>query len=347
VTRRYLILSSLLLTFICTPMLAHEHETQALITVNPNHFAPGQNISRATYGATLRSVTFIANPDPNAPPEQAFVPQYSPVFAEAVTANCVLEGISPLTLPCAPIGNSVLSYLSNLVPVSYPDFWGDVRHGIGCFDPGQGGCFTALIAPVLRVDFAAPTDSVSVILGNHGSSDGVLEAFTALAAFDETGANIGTCFSGIPPPGQAPCSNTIFVGPDSSGNSWMKVTFSDPSARIRFIVTGASVDTEPVAIVQFDSPVSLQLHGLLKKVHDIKGLGKSLEHKVMFAETYYDVHDIGAACAQLTAFEREVKAQPDKHIPDLTELQLLATATAITDALSCREPKGHGPQPWD
>jgi len=346
VKRRYSMLCPLVLTLVCTPTVAHEHETkQALITVNSNLFAPGQDISHATYGATLRSVTFIPNPNPNAPPEQAFIPQYSSVFAEAVTPNCVLEGISPLTLPCAPIGNSVLSYVSNLVPVSYPDFWGPVRPAIGCFDPTQANCFATI--PLLRVDFPVPTDSVSVILGNHGVSDGDLEAFTALAAFDDTGTNIGSCPSGIPPPGQAPCSNTIVVGPDSEGNSWVKVTFSDPSAHISFVVTGASLDTEPVGIVQFDSPVSLQLHGLLKKVRDIKALGKSLEHKAMFAETYYEAHDLAATCAQLTAFEHEVKAQSDKHIPDLTALQLLSTATAIMDALSCRDPKGHGPQPWD
>jgi len=38
----------------------------------------------------------------------------------------------------------------------------------------------------------------------------------------------------------------------------------------------------------------------------------------MFAETYYEAHDVAATCAQLTAFEHEVKAQSDKHIPDLT-----------------------------
>ena len=190
--RRYLMLSPLLLILICSPALAHEHEhetKQVLVTVDPNLFAPGQNISNATYGATLRSVTFIANPNPNAPPEQAFVPQYSPVFAEAVTPNCSLGGPPPL--PCAPIGNSVLSYVSNLDPVSFPDFWGPVRPAIGCFDPTQVFCFATI--PLLRVDFPVPTDSVSVILANHGVSDGDLEAFTALAAFDETGTNIASC----------------------------------------------------------------------------------------------------------------------------------------------------------
>jgi hypothetical protein len=336
---RYSMLCALLTTIVCAPVLA---EPQALITVNPNLFAPGQNVSHATYGATLRSVLFV--PNPNAPPQQAFVPEYSPVFAEAVISNCILDGIgAPPPLPCVPLGNSVLSYISNLAPVSFPDFWGAVRPAIGCFDPAQGSCAAAVIAPLLRVDFAVPTDSVSVILGNHGVSDGDLEAFTALAAFDETGTNIGSCPSGIPPPGRAPCSNTIFVGPDYQGNSWVKVTFSDPSARIRFVVLGASLDTEPVGIVQFNSPVSVQLAGLLQNVQGV-GPGKSLANEVMFAQTYYAVPDIQSTCAQLAGFVNEVKAQRGKHIASLTAQQLLSTATAIEVALGCREPEGRGPQ---
>jgi hypothetical protein len=323
----------LLLALVCSPVLA---DHMALITVDPNNFTPGQNISTATVGAALRSVVFVPNPNPNAPPPP-FLQRYSPVFAEAVTPNCDLEGNAetPL-LPCAPVGNSVLSYISNLAPVSYPDFWGAVRPEIGCFDPVQVACSGFLIAPLLRVDFAVPTDSVSVILGNHGVSDGDLESFTALAAFDETGTNIGSCPSGIPPPGQAPCSNTIFVGPDYEGNSWIKVTFSDPNARIRFIVTGASLDSEPVGIVQFDSPVSLQLAGLLAKVVHV-GPGHSLANEILFAQVYYLVGDIPATCAQLTGFVNGVKAQSGKQINSLVGRQLLSTATAIETALKCTD----------
>ena len=66
--RRYLMLSPLLLILFCSPALAHEHETtQVLVTVNPNLFAPGQNISNATTGAQLLAMTFVPNPDPNFP----------------------------------------------------------------------------------------------------------------------------------------------------------------------------------------------------------------------------------------------------------------------------------------
>lgn len=326
----YPMLRGFLLPVVCSAAFA---EQQALITVDPNNFAPGQDISTATYGATLRSVIFIPNPDPNAPPEQAFVSQYSPVLVETVTPNCVLAPPPPLPLPCAPIGNSVLSYTSSSIPQSFPVFWGDVRHAIGCFDPQQGSCFTSVLFPLLRVDFAVPTDSVSVIMGNFSASDGDIESFTAVAAFDETGTNLASCSSNFPVPGSG-CSNTVIVG-SAFGSSWTKVTFSDPSARIRFIVTGASTDAVPLGVVQFDSPVSVQLTGLLAKVNGV-GPGKSLANQMMFAQTFYAVSDIQSTCATLTGFMNTVRAQTGKSIDRLTASQLLATAQAIEVALACK-----------
>ena len=331
--RGLLKLTGSLVTLLCSSAFA---EPQALVTVNPNLFAPGQNLSNATPGATLRSVVFIPNPDPNAPPQQAAIPQYSPVFAQAITPNCILEttGVPP-PLPCAPIGNSVFSYTSSPVPQSYPTFWGDVRHALDCF---SGNCFglPTNFAPLLRIDFAVPTDSVSVILANFASSDGDLEAFTTVAAFDDTGQNIGTCTSGAPGHGPG-CSGVIVVGPDFDGASWMRVTFSDPGARIRFIVTGATTDLVPVGVVQFDSPVSVQLAGLLAQVQGV-GPGTSLADKVIAAQTYYAVPDIQSTCATLTGFVSEVTAQRGKTVANLIALQLLSTATAIETALGCGTP---------
>lgn len=338
--RRYLILSPILPILICSiaPAYDHEHEhesARALVTVDPNLFAPGQDISHATYGATLRSVNFIPNPDPNAPPQQAAIPKYSPVFAEATNADCTLE--PGFLLPCAPMGNNVLSYTSSSASQASPVTWGVVRIALPCFT-GQCTAVPNILFPLLRADFAEPTDSVSVILENSGGSDGDVEAFSTVSAYDGTGQSIGNCFSEAMPPQTGPTCRTEYVLGPVNGSGWVKVTFSDPSARIRLIVVGG-VNIAPVGVVQFDSPVSLQLHGLLEKVRDIRRLGRGLEYKVMFAEAYYEARDIRAACEQLTAFEHEVKAQADKHITELTVLQLLSTSIAIGNALSCHAPQ--------
>ena len=48
-----------LVTIACSPAFA---EPQALITIDPNNFAPGQNISTGTIGAQLRALYVVPNP---------------------------------------------------------------------------------------------------------------------------------------------------------------------------------------------------------------------------------------------------------------------------------------------
>jgi hypothetical protein len=116
---------------------------------------------------------------------------------------------------------------------------------------------------------------------------------------------------------------------------WAQFTISRPSADISFILAGGAANDRPISQVQFNSPVSAQLAGLLTKVHGV-GPGQSLANKVMFAQTYYAVPDIQSTCAMLTGFVNEVTAQSRKSIDKLTASQLLATAQAIETALSCQ-----------
>jgi hypothetical protein len=318
----------LLVTLACSPAFA---ETQALITVNPNNFAPGQNISTATVGATLRSVTFVANPDPSAPPEQAFVPQYSPVFAETVTAECNLAAI-----PCAPTGNSAFSYTFSATPSSQPIIWGAANHALDC---AIGQCFGPpnIFLPLLRVDFASPTDTVGVMMTNFEHDNGQIGAFSAVAAFDDTGQLIGVCNSAAPAfgSGAVGCAGGFVVGPTEAGDGWLQVTLFDPTSSIRFVLIGGNSSDPMLSMLQFDSPVSLQLAGLLTRVKGV-GPGKALFNDVMFAQSYYAVGDIPSTCAQLTYFVTTVKSQSGKKINSLTAAQFRSTAQAIEVALNCK-----------
>lgn len=335
--RRYLLCP--LLTFICSSAIA---DHMALITVDPNLFAPGQNISHATTGAQLLAMTIVANPDPNFP--NTFVPHYSPtVYAQPVDPSCTLISV----VPCALNGNLTFGYTATTIPTTdrTPLLWGEVNVGACELDPQCG--FNAVYTqfPILRVNFTKPTDYAAAIVG-YWMLDGA--AIQGFEAFDSGGQSVAKCIGYGPFSLPAGCSSIVLSDPNNAdAGGWVQVTISRPTADISFVLIGGEGNIRPIAQMQFNSPVSLQLHGLERKVRDLRPLGNSLEHKVMFAESYYEVHDIGATCAQLTAFEHEVRAQGDKHIPDLTALQLLSTATAITDALDCGEPKGHGPQPWD
>jgi hypothetical protein len=279
-----------------------------------------------------------AVPDPNNP--GFLIPQYGPVYAQPVSPTCTF--LSVPGLPCAVGGNIAFGYSPTTIPSTQLIFWGDENHAASCLTP-PFDCELPLEFPVLRVNFSVPTDYATAVVGYFDDDSNILGGFQA---FDGGGQPVARC-EGQPgepltsnPPG---CASVVL---SSGGIGWAQLTISRPTADIGFILVGALSNIRPIAQVQFHSPVSVQLAGLLKKVQGV-GASKSLAHKVMFAETYYEVHDIPAACAQLTAFEHEVKAQTDKHIGDLTALQLLSTSTAIGDALSCREPEGHGPQPWD
>jgi hypothetical protein len=282
-------------------------------------------------------MTLVPNPDPNAP--NTFIPHYSPVYAQPVAASCLLHFTD--VVPCALNGNLAFGYTATTVPATQPILWGEEQIAAFCFFyPGPPVCgIGSGDAPVLRVNFDVPTDHVTAIAGYWMLDGSALQAFEA---FDNSGQSLAKCVGAIPGSIPAGCSTTVLSDPNNTAG-WVQLTISRPTADISFVLIGGEGNIRPIAQVQFDSPVALQLHGLLKKVGDLRQLGRSLEHRVMFAETYYEVRDIEATCDQLTAFEHEVKAQSDRHIPDLTALQLLATATAIEDALSWREPEGHGP----
>ena len=309
------------------PVLAQ----QVTVTVDPNNYSPGQNISTAMPGAKLRSVTFAPNPNPNAPPEQAFVPVYAPVYVQTMVSGCTFVG-----LPCTPSGSSILSYASSTARSSTPIQWGQVNDAMPCL---VGQCYSGppqlTVFPVLRVDFDRPTDSASVVFQNYQyqPTQGLLFAFTA-AAFDDTGNLVGQCYAFVPS-FNVNCTDEYVAGPyDAQGDGWIKVTFTDPNKSIRFIAAGGSSQSPALASVQFHSPVAIQLAGLLKRSKGV-GPGASLELKALFAVAYYAARDTRATCAMLEGYGREVNAQSGKHIPALQAAQLLSIVNPIETAIRC------------
>lgn len=312
---------------VCRPVVAQ----QVTVTVDPNSYSAGQNISTAMPGARLRSVAFAPNTDPNAPPQQAYVPVYSPVYVQTMVSGCTFVG-----LPCTPSGNSLLSYLSSPTPSSTPIQWGQVNDAMPCF---IGQCYSGppqlTVFPVLRVDFDRPTDSASVVFQNYQyqPTQGLLFAFSA-AAFDDTGNVVGQCLAFVPS-FNVNCTDEYVAGPyDSQGDGWIKVTFTDPNGRIRFIAAGGSSQSPSLASVQYHSPVGIQLAGLLTRSKGV-GAGASLELTALFAVAYYAARDTRATCAMLESYGNEVHAQTGKHIAARQATQLLSILQPIQTALKC------------
>src|SRR5215469_13485677 len=126
-------------------------QQQALITINPNLYTAGQNISNVNPGAQLLSFSTVPNPDPNNPGTR--VPQYLPVYAQPVATSCTFEP----GIPCSFGGNLVLGFSSTTVP--FPSLWGDVNVAADCVAEfgALSFCENALQFEVLRVNFTTPT----------------------------------------------------------------------------------------------------------------------------------------------------------------------------------------------
>jgi hypothetical protein len=227
------LLSALLIILTVTPVIGDE------VTIDPNNYAPGQNISNVTPGVELAamSVVPLANPQPG----QTYTPQFSAVFASPVAPGCSIFGV-----PCSPIGNQVIGYS----PVAAPSFqailWGEGNKASQCI-PGNGNCDAiaapGLIFPGLVVNFDVPTDSVSV-LGAFFQDDGMY-----VEAFNSAGQSIHTC-NGYPALGNGCVS--IYSGSFQAGG-WANYTISDPTADISFLVVGGAANYRPIANVQYDA----------------------------------------------------------------------------------------------
>ena len=328
----YLGLCGLLITFACLPAFPQQ---STLVTIDPNNFVPGQNISNATTGAQLLAMTYVPNPDPEFP--GTFIVENLPsVFAQPVAAGCVF-----FAGPCSASGNLVLGQSPTTVPSAQPIFWGDANKALQCIrNPGPPPLICdnpgGLALPVLRVNFSTPTDRASALIAFGLEDPSEIDGFQA---FDDRGNLLATCFGGVPAPSSSPpgCMTVVSrVDSSSSSGGWAIFTITRPSADINFILVGGQGNDRPISQVQFNSPVSLQLAGLRTRVQGV-GPGKALANDVMLAQTYYAAGDLTSACLQLSEFVSLDKAQTGKKIDRLTASRLFSTATAIEAGIGCSD----------
>jgi len=312
-----------LLALVCSSAFAQE----VLVTIDPNDFAAGQNISSATPGVLLRTMTAVANPDPNAP--GSFVPQYaSAVFASPVAAGCrAFENV-----PCSPGGSLVLGYSAGTVPATAPILWGEENGAANCLVICDSNQAAKLFVPALRIDFSQPTDLVSAVIAFYDEDGGGLEGFKTVEAFDANGQSVALCAGeppGIPVTG---CATTVLSSGTDSG--WAMFTIARPTADVSFVLIGGRGNVRPVAQVQFDSPAATQIAGLAMQARGV-GPGKSLAQKMATARADFAAHDLAGTCATLAGFVDEVDAQSGKHVSAALAAHLVLDARVIAAAIGC------------
>ncbi|GFE83853.1 hypothetical protein GCM10011487_58530 [Steroidobacter agaridevorans] len=83
-------------------------------------------------------------------------------------------------------------------------------------------------------------------------------------------------------------------------------------------------------------PPNEMFDALLEQVTGV-GPGRSLQRKIQHARAYFVASDLTAACAMLSGFSAEVRAQSGKSIPRATANKLSAEAAAVGLAIECDE----------
>lgn len=94
-----------------------------------------------------------------------------------------------------------------------------------------------------------------------------------------------------------------------------------------------SYDAVVLTIATIVSPDTL-LAKLLKEVTGV-GPGKSLANDIELIQAYYAANDVQAACAVLTGFVGEVKAQNGKKIGPTLDAQFISDANMLQVAIGC------------
>ena len=217
-----------------------------MITIDPSNYAAGQNISHSTLGAVLSAVSYVPNSNPNAPYNQAYVPQFSPVYASAVSPGCALIGGSP----CAPTGTNAFGYAPGSLASQLP-YWGQGNSAAQCL---QGDCDTsagdgASLEPVLRIDFSNPTNYVNALIGFIGDPDGGW-----LEAFNREGQEVALCY-GSPFEGFSDMNfnpSTCAQSPSQFGSGWGLFSVTDSTDDISTVLIGGAANIRPIGEVGFN-----------------------------------------------------------------------------------------------
>jgi hypothetical protein len=239
------------ITFLHVLALVSSAAGASPITVDPNAFATGTDLSNATSGVTLSSM-WRTGPggvfDPNAPLTDF---NLSPIFATECNSSSAYH--------CDTIAGDKL-FGHN------PDIWTSTAHAFenNAASYLKGELFnTNAIFSVFRADFAGGTDFAEVTIGGAHNAD-----FPRVDFWDLAGGYLGTCstplaFGEVMAPG---CTVT-FVGDGSTSSPdfaepWL-ISLTSSDANIGFLTAGGWAGGQFVSGLTFNSVPEPGTLGLL------------------------------------------------------------------------------------
>ena len=222
------IVCGLLLT---TALLWSRPADAGLITIEPDNFVPGTNVTAATPGVLLWSALITATPG-------------DPLLLSAVYAqhSSACDGGSSFTLCYAATGSMGLSPSSN--PEGTLFDWSSDRNPANCFQllnnpSGFGGPLSACESTfagfrALLIELSTPTSFVEV-------SGGWNSDYLELRAFDENFNRLGL-------------SQTLTVNPRLPGfANTGSVVMTAPTAMMKYVFAGSTEGGIALDTVSFDS----------------------------------------------------------------------------------------------
>ena len=211
-----------------------------LITIDPNNYSAGQIITDPSGEGQFNALSAYSNPDPNAPFQQEYLLQTSPVFASLAPLSCnaYLGG------PCAPSGNKLFGWS----PVGDAGHWGDAANAVECVSLND--CDTkgasAFVFPVLEITFTRPTDFVDAEIGFINDPDGGW-----IEAFNSAGQSLGSCDAR---PGEIFPAGSCGSYPDPSDPAWAQYSVTDSNRDISYVLIGGESNSRSVGQVQYSTP---------------------------------------------------------------------------------------------
>ena len=212
-----------------------------LITIDPNNYSTGQIITDPTGEGQFNALSAYLNPDPNAPFQQTYLLQTSPVYA-GLTASGNCSGMY-LGGPCAPSGDKLFGWS----PVGTAGPWGDAANAVKCL---SGDCDTsaagAFAFPVLEIDFTRPTDFADAQIAFHNDPDGGW-----IEAFNSAGESLGSCDAR---PGEVFSAGSCGSYPDPSDPVWAQYSVTDSDRDISYVLIGGESNWREVGQVQYSTP---------------------------------------------------------------------------------------------
>jgi hypothetical protein len=212
------------------------------VTIDPNNYAPGTNLTNAVPGVTL----WLLQEAPSVSDSNPAI--LSPLFSTSCSP-------APAGTPrgCAsPTGNSVFGHQTTQAPyfVSQVSFFSPC-YGLGCADGGiarpNGGSGEGYVT-AFRVDFLQPVSSVEVIGGSDcgGPCDG-----PTLAAYNSSFQMIGECFGASFNPATTPAGDCaqLVMSP-----SYYSMTVSTGADDISYLVVDGAFNVDSVTYTSVRAP---------------------------------------------------------------------------------------------